>query len=446
MTTQTEIEFIAWHPTGFKQAFIVQANQSVLIGKSVNCGVRLNGHDLADIHCSLGFAEGKIWVQDWMSTTGTKVNGELINARTYFGQGCLVELGSYKIQLAKSDKSLSAPQPKGEQEPQEAAPPPVADRPDPTPPRTSAPGGNAAPHSHVTHSHVTQPQLEAGKSDSAFAWECHADDVYDRETVELLLAEIEDLRAALAASDAQHSSPPHVTQPTSVGLDESDQVLQRIQELSEEANRAEERVLVLEEMLHAAEDANRFEVEERSHLEAWVGDIEKRLGQRESEHAAELEALRERLQQSDKHNERLQQHLRQATSHDECQSQPNTDSLGELQQENRCLQEALAEVTKDLRLLKQKFENQAEHSDVALREERAKIAREHAEVSRMKFEYAQKIQELEELPKPMAPAEPGLQGLREHRQYLREMSKEKKDREVSISLAGRLKRIWSSME
>jgi hypothetical protein len=443
MTTQTEIEFIAWHPTGFKQSFIVQANQSVLIGKSGNCGVRLNGHDIADIHCSLGFAEGKIWVQDWMSTTGTKVNGELINARTYFGQGCVVELGSYKIQLDKSDKSLSTPHPQEKQEPQNSAPPPVADRPEPAPALINAAGGQA-----VHQPGVVEPQLAEGKSDCAFAsaFQCHADDVYDRETVELLLAEIEDLRAALAASDAQHCSQPQATLPVTVGLDESDQVLQRIHELSEEANRAEERVLILEEMLHAAEDANRFEVEERSHLEAWVGDIEKRLGQRESEHAAELEAVRERLQQADKHNERLQQHLRQATSHDEGQSQADTDRLGDLQQENRSLQEALAEVTKDLRLLKQKFENQAEHSDVALREERAKIAREHAEVSRMKFEYAQKIQELEELPKPTVIAEPGLQGLREHRQYLREMSKEKKEREVSMSLAGRLKRIWSAME
>ena len=52
-------------------------------------------------------------------------------------------------------------------------------------------------------------------------------------------------------------------------------MLHRIQELAEEANRADERVLILEEMLHAAEDVNRAEVEERAQLEAWVGDIEK---------------------------------------------------------------------------------------------------------------------------------------------------------------------------
>jgi hypothetical protein len=376
MTTQTEIEFIAWHPTGFKQPFIVQANQSVLIGKSVNCGVRLNGHD---IHCSLGFAEGKIWVQDWMSTTGTKVNGDPISARTFFGQGCVVELGSYKIQLAKSDKSLIAPQAQVQEETQPSTLPAITDCPDQPHSQGIEPKVCAA-----SQPQVVEPELVVDTSEFELSFLGHEDDVYDRETVELLLAEIEDLRSALAVSDAQRSHEPRTTQ-ASADLDESDQVLQRIHELSEEANRAEERVLILEEMLHAAEDANRSEVEERSHLEAWVGDIEKRLGQRESEHAAELETLRERLQQADKHNQRLQQQLRQASSSDAGQSQPDTDMLENLQQENRSLQEALAEVTKDLRLLKHKFDNQAEHSDVALCEERAKIAREQAEVSRMKF-------------------------------------------------------------
>ncbi|MEZ6138492.1 MAG: hypothetical protein R3C53_26720 [Pirellulaceae bacterium] len=63
-------------------------------------------------------------------------------------------------------------------------------------------------------------------------------------------------------------------------------------------------------MLHAAEDANRSEVEERFHLEAWVGDIEKRIGQRESEHAAELaamQALRSRRSSIRSYQRQLQQ-------------------------------------------------------------------------------------------------------------------------------------------
>ena len=46
-----------------------------------------------------------------------------------------------------------------------------------------------------------------------------------------------------------------------------------MQELIEEANRSDERVAILEDLLHAAEDASRSEIEERAQLEAWVGDI-----------------------------------------------------------------------------------------------------------------------------------------------------------------------------
>ena len=65
----------------------------------------------------------------------------------------------------------------------------------------------------------------------------------------------------------------------------TDQVLQRMEELIEEANRSDERAGLLEEMLHAAEDATRAERDERSQLEAWLTDIERRIGSREDEHA-----------------------------------------------------------------------------------------------------------------------------------------------------------------
>ncbi|MEZ6082038.1 MAG: hypothetical protein R3C56_42095, partial [Pirellulaceae bacterium] len=272
------------------------------------------------------------------------------------------------------------------------------------------------------------------------------DEAYDRETVELLLAEIDDLRTALAQADSKQIYFADSMQDVADDADDSDRVLSRIQELSEEANRAEERVLLLEEMLHAAEDANRSEVEERSHLEAWVGDIEKRVGQREAEHAAELEALRERLDSADKANVQLQRQLQHAVAGGDGTDSHDEDVLEQLQLENGKLQNALVDVTKDLRQLKQKYENQSEESETALREERAKIAREHADMSRLKFEYAQKIKELEELPMSTAHADPSRQSVLEHRQQLREMNREKKERHVSQSLSGRLKRIWNMID
>ena len=69
-------------------------------------------------------------------------------------------------------------------------------------------------------------------------------------------------------------------------------------------------------------------------------------------------------------------------------------------------------------------------------------------MSRLKFEYAQKLRELEEVEvaaRTVKEADPRLESLREHRQFLREMSEEKKERQKH-SLTSRLKRIWNLVE
>lgn len=475
MTHQTQVELVAWHPTGFTLPFVVRADQSVLVGKSNNCGVRLRGHDIADIHCSIGLGDGQLWVQDWTSASGTKVNGEPVTSKTYVGQGCVVEIGSYKIQVSTANKTTLESKGGGDTKPL-ATSTPIGrvhsieesiehSSSEPIPPLevstvcvASHREISASAPTDIEHLASTEHAEQARAAcqgeglaqlvppTSGIDLLTQEDETYDRETVELLLAEIDDLRTALAQADSKQINFADSMQDVADDADDSDRVLSRIQELSEEANRAEERVLLLEEMLHAAEDANRSEVEERSHLEAWVGDIEKRVGQREAEHAAELEALRERLDSADRANVQLQRQLQHAVAGGDGTDSHDEDVLEQLQLENGKLQNALVDVTKDLRQLKQKYENQSEESETALREERAKIAREHADMSRLKFEYAQKIKELEELPMSTAHADPSRQSVLEHRQQLREMNREKKERHVSQSLSGRLKRIWNMID
>ncbi len=475
MMHQAEVELVTWQAGGSTQSIVVKANQSILVGRSRNCGLQLCDHNVSDIHCRIGFERGQLWVQDWMSATGTKVNGDPVTAMTYVGPGCVIEVGSYKIQVSKADNAnletesseeennhhVALPlecetdsKPVISRSPQsEASTFPGADRKDESCSKASVMNNGQLPAVqgwNASQDAVDEARQSSMKTASKVELLSQDDEIYDRETVELLLAEIDDLRTALAQAQAQcDSNNGNVDEDMpqfSTEAEESDQVLQRIQELSEEANRADERVHILEEMLHAAEDANRSEVEERAHLEAWVGDIEKRIGQRESEHAAELDALRARLESAENQNNNLQRQLQKSATTGDSAQQRYADVMESLQQENRQLQESLAEVRKDLRQLKQKYENQSEQTEGALREERAKIAREHAEMSRLKFEYAQKITQLEEMPKSAANAEPVVELLREHRQYFREMSKEKKEQQqASRSLSGRLKSIWNSL-
>lgn len=467
MNPPTAIELIAWHANGSVQSIALEANQALLVGKSSNCGLRLRGHDLSDIHCRIGFDGGQLWVQDWMSATGTKVNGEPVTSKVQVGHGAIVEVGSYKIQLAKSKDVVSNAiheTPSGTKFPtvpvdKKSSPGDVRQHTEPVSPvalhakqehKTALSDVNrvspARPQMSgaTTDSHSTNSSCQTIKAlNSAVDFPAGDEDVYDRETVELLQAEIEDLRAALAQRDAERcctdNTPDHFARETEDSSDAS----QRIRELADEANRADERVMLLEEMLHAAEDANRAEVEERAQLEAWAGDIEQRISQREQEYTAELEVLRERLDQDDQRFSLLQRELKQTASSEDSVNQRYEETVESLQQENRQLQDFLIEAQREIRLLQQKLANVTETTGVELREERAKIAKEHAEMSRLKFEYAQKIKELDEgLPKPNE-SDPRLQILQEHRQCLREISRQKIREQEQYPVASRLKSLWN---
>lgn len=467
MIIQNTIKLIAWRDEGSPQSIMLDPNHAILVGKSCNCGLRLTGHEISDIHCSIGLEDGHIWVQDWMSTTGTRLNGEQIASKTQVGRDSIVEVGNYKIQMTEEEVT-----------PEEAIPVDVEQESqaqtveaqscqsvacDSQPKnRVASPSSADESYAGPAERHLSdKPQrqdeerigVKPCETQSEYAMGCDDEffsedsEHYDRATVELLQAEIEELRTALAERDAEHAYAFEFPAQVVAEAGESEHAIERMQELVEEVNRADERVMILEEMLHAAEDANRSEVEERAHLEAWVGDIETRVGQREQEHAAEAEALRERLGIADQKYAHLQRQLQQAATTGDNSQKRYEETMEHLQQDNGRLQESLAQAKKDLRQLQQKCENLSLATDVALREERAKVAKEHAEMSRLKFEYAQKIRDLEEgIPKSEAEVDPRIESLREHRRYLREMSEEKNRERQQHSLSSRLKRIWNHLE
>jgi DNA repair exonuclease SbcCD ATPase subunit len=250
----------------------------------------------------------------------------------------------------------------------------------------------------------------------------------------------------LAQRDAERCSEPVETPVAEAAPEASDQVLQRMQELIDEANRSDERVAILEELLHAAEDASRSEIEERAQLEAWVGDIEKRVGQREEEHTAELESLRNRIDKSSEQQERLQQQLRHAATSGSA-PQHYEDTLENLQQTNRQLQDDLTEAQKQCRVLEQRIQQQAEEGDETVRAERAAIAQEQAKVARLRFELSSKLAAIEEMPKSENNADrETAHRIQTLRQHLREIHEQEKKEEKEASLTTRLAKLWKRTE
>ncbi|QDT07173.1 Chromosome partition protein Smc [Rubripirellula lacrimiformis] len=464
-TQNRTIRLTATHELGSTEHHDLKQDQSVFVGSSSNCGFRLVGNDLSEIHCHIGIEDGKLMVQDWMSSQGTRVNGELISAQVEIQPDDIVQIGKYEISFSSigSNSYATAPIAKVTAEP----PPPVVATPavetsvvETSVVETSvdrqiqqqSPAALPAESSSNSDTTMDVPDDETPNSfdfDDDF-FKIDEEETYDRETVALLHAEIEELQAALAQRDAERSCErcdqrmeDDIHDPL---VDGSDEVLQRMQDLIDEANRSDEHVSILEESLHAAEDANRTGQEERRQLEAWVADIEKRIGQREDEHAAEVDALRQRLEESTEQQQRLQRQLRQAATGGNAPKHYE-ETLEQLQATNKSLQDSLAETQKERTSLEQRIETLSDVQEISLREERASIAKEQAKLSRMRFEITSKLAEVEDLPKVENPADREtsnrIQALRQH---LREIHEQEKSEEKEVSLTSRLAKLWHRVE
>ena len=281
-------------------------------------------------------------------------------------------------------------------------------------------------------------------------------DSFDQETMQLLRAEIEDLQAALAQRDEQIAS--LVSDRESGGGDpdqrdelehQTETMLRRLQDLLDEAECHDERVAVLEELLQTAEEANQAEQEERAQLEAWVGDIERRIGQREDEWKAEAEALRGQVDQARGERDRVQHQLRDAASQGSAPA-AYQETLDRLQQQNQTLQQELDTRGKEVASLQQRLERAENREEETLRDERAAVARERAEVSRLRHELQQQLTESEALPRakdqPDREFANRLKTLREHLKEIHEEEKQEREQRGGSALASRIGRLWKRLE
>ena len=279
-------------------------------------------------------------------------------------------------------------------------------------------------------------------------------DQFDRETIELLRAEIDELQTALAQREEQIDSllaeraPESPRDDTNDLEQRSEAMLQRLQDLLDEVEGHDERVATLEELLRAAEEANQAEQEERAQLDAWVGDIERRVVQREEEWKAETDALRRQIAQTRRERDHAQQQLREAATPGEAPAALQ-ETLDQLQRQNGQLQQDLDAAGKEISGLRQQLEQSESREEESLREERAAIARERAEVARLRHELQQ--QSAMENALPTAKKQPDrefadrLKTLREHLKEIHEEERQEQSQRES-ALGARISRLWKRLE
>lgn len=442
-------------PDGEKIQRTLKAEQGIFIGASSNCGIQLIGEEISDIQCHVSLEEGKIWIQDWMSAGGTRVNDTEVVAKMQLQSRDVIRVAEYEItcQQAKSESIDPVATQAVDSVSQEEAMAPAGSKTLGETPETEdafiqsetvvAELPTEAPLGAFDAPLASDPGETVSFGDDVFELEA---DTFDRETVELLQLEIEALRTELAERDSQSFVPSVESHPAESANAEPDEVLDRMKQLVDEANRSDERASLLEEMLHAAEDANRSEQEERNHIEAWVGEIEQRVGDREDEHRAEIGVLQRRITEADSRQATLQKRIQQAAFNGSAPKEYE-DTLTSVQQENQTLQSKVAALEKQCLNYKQRLDQITSESELALREERANLAREQANTSRLRFELSSKLAAIEEIPKEenMADKEIAFR-IRTLRDHLKEIHEQEQADRKEETLATRIGKLWKRME
>ncbi|MCG8650513.1 MAG: FHA domain-containing protein, partial [Pirellulales bacterium] len=106
---QTEtLTLTAVNSVGSTFHYTLQPGQGVFVGKSSNCGLQLGGDGLSDIHCRIELDDGKVWVQDWMSSEGTRVNGECISTKVEVHSNDVIEIGQHQLSFHREIQQESS--------------------------------------------------------------------------------------------------------------------------------------------------------------------------------------------------------------------------------------------------------------------------------------------------------------------------------------------------
>ncbi len=466
--TLSPCTLVVTHETGSTSQHPLIPGRSVVLGSSPHCGIQVVGKAVASMHCLIDFNDDVVGIQDWASSTGTIVNGSPITSKISVSENDEVKIGKAVISIRRAGNSLAKDDSGDDAEDQQAS-------------SSSSVGSGARteqvsdPPRETVEADIDdlEPVDDAGAAPSAevlaedrYDWNADFDDAeqfgmddwdggveqYDADTVQLLKAEIDDLRSMLADRDLQleELSSAGEFEASELRHQSSDQtessLQQRVDQLLAEAAEEDERFRILQDLLEAAELKNQAEGEERQALEAWVGEIEQRIGQRESEWKAELEAVRDRLEATEAERNQLQHQLRDVASRFGAQDVYG-ETLDKLQSRNATLQDELSKTKKQAAAFKQKLDNVQNCESEEIQKERALIAKERASVSRMRFELSQKLSEFEQAPLPMNTADREvslrIQNLRTH---LREINEQEQLERQGQSLFTRISGMWKRME
>ena len=364
LDTQTrQLALYVSSPDGKQVVCRLKDNSNVFIGAGSSCGIRLEGLGIEDLHCMLIYKEGELSIRDWHTSGQTFVNGDTVVDEVSIRAGDQLLVGDHRIDVRETNVSGDGAESEANRselvEPSEVADRPTDeisdedffrndDWPKATSTATDTPGQtediqenrlNADPlkgdplkgdslkgdspkgdpyDDSVAHE---SPQPVSDDSDffADFAFDPDApDEIADKlkneSDVETMRSELDRMRMELSQRDSELDELRSGKGSEQVDDETTVRLVNRLEDLLEELENSDKRVLELEQVLRVSDEATQAEREERGQLESWVKEIEQRVSTREAEFVAEAERLQRKLDESNSELSKSQFRLQELTT------------------------------------------------------------------------------------------------------------------------------------
>lgn len=377
--------------------------ETLSVGRGDTTDLRLDQPEIATLHCMITLEEDCVHIKDCYSSTGTFVDGQRIRD-IRVQHDCSLLIGQTEIALTLPGGKAQRPNLNAEL-PQASAPTLTSEseeeeeliddiRTDEVIDFDSDRIGRLLSdlEESQAENEVLRQRLNSlpkRKEKSA-----HEPDPFQAEMIEMMRAEIVALQEELESrnrADATFETPLSINSGQDLpDREEVEKLIGRLETLLDELHQKDEQIQVLQDLVLTAESANQAELEEREQLARWLSEFENRFEMLSGEWQAENAKLKEKIKEAEEANHEAQAALAADSSN------VKTEALAKI---SDSLREQLAESQSEIQFLKQTNSqlrtklDQAENSTP--REEEIRLARERAEIARMRHDLEVRMHKLQ---------------------------------------------------
>ncbi|MBT5019912.1 MAG: FHA domain-containing protein [Planctomicrobium sp.] len=445
----------------------LSVGDTVSVGSDDTADLRLDSPGIAGMHCLLTVEEGGLCVKDCYSPSGTFVNGQRIQDIQVSG-GCTINLSEIEIKVENKNQP-NAPQITVVKDPAQLTAPiatPVAIGADPEPLQIDSqelikqltenveevvPDFSNDPTEEVsqllfeleqakTENEVLRERLENLPKQSSSS---SGGDPFQAEMLDLMKQEIEALQQELEKRNSQDFSfelnCESVSSDQLPKREEVEKLVDRLEDLLDELIQKDEQIQVLQDLVLASDSANHAEQEEREQLAKWLGEFEGRFEMLSQEWQCENEQLKSHIDGLEQ--ERLAAVEALNTDSSSVKSETLKRMTDSLREDLSARQSEIHELKSTIRELNEKLKVTALSSP---KEEEIRLARERAEIARMRHDVEVRLQKLDKTDEGLDDEEFGVveQKLKSLTEQLREPSKNAK---ANASLSSRVLSLWGRL-